>query len=368
MTHGLPPAVLYPAAFVLSLLVTWVLTPLFGRLATRLGVLDHPAENKFHQEATPYLGGAAVGLSLVLVGGVGTGASAQLVTLLLGGVALGLLGLADDRAHVKPVVKLVVEVGAAAALWLVGIRAGLFGVALLDFGLTVLWVVAITNAINMLDNMDGLSSGVTAIAAMAFFAIAAQRGDYLVGALALAVAGASIGFLRYNFPPARIFLGDAGTLLLGFLLAALGLKLDLVGENGVMRSAVPVLLLGVPIFDMALVVVARLRDGRRIYVGGTDHTSHRLVALGFSTRAVAFFAYGAQILCAATAVWLLGASAGTGLTAIVGAGVVAVGVLIVLLALPTEQRAALIIHEGNGAVGVDLGGEIAPLQPRLSSN
>lgn len=367
MTHALPPAVLYPAAFLLSLFVTWLLTPMFGRLATRLGVLDHPAANKFHQEATPYLGGAAVGLSLVFVGGVGSGASAQIVTLLLAGVALGIVGLADDRAHVRPVVKLAVEVGAGLALWAVGIRAGLFDAAALNLALTVFWVVAITNAVNMLDNMDGLSSGVAAIAAMAFFAIAAQRGDYLVGALALAVAGASIGFLRYNFPPAKIFLGDAGTLLLGFLLAALGLKLDLVGENGLMRSAVPVLLLGVPIFDMALVVLARLRGGRKVYVGGTDHTSHRLVALGLSTRAVAFVAYGAQLLCAATAVWLLGASAGAGLAAVIAVGLVAVGALTVLLAVPTERRAALSIHEGNGAVGVDLGGETAVLPARLSN-
>jgi UDP-GlcNAc:undecaprenyl-phosphate GlcNAc-1-phosphate transferase len=364
MISGLPPAALYAATFILSLLVTVLLTPVFGRLATRLGVLDHPAENKFHQEATPYLGGAAVGLSLVLVGGVGTGASAQLLILLAAGAVLGILGLADDRAHVSPLIKLAVEVAAAVALWSVGIRAGLFHNYFLDLALTVFWVVAITNAVNMLDNMDGLSSGVVAIAAGGFFVIAGGRGEYLVGALALAVAGASIGFLRYNFPPARIFLGDAGTLLLGFLLAALGLKLDMGGENGLIRAAVPILLLGVPIFDMALVVMARLLSGRKFYVGGTDHTSHRLVAMGLSTRAVAFVAYSAQILCAAMAVWLLDASPGTGLASVVAVAIVAIGALTVLLALPTERRETISLPEGGRPVGVS----IASFLSRLSSN
>ncbi|HEX2031672.1 MAG TPA: MraY family glycosyltransferase [Actinomycetota bacterium] len=303
-------------------MATLALTPLAGRLARSLGVLDQPAANKYHQQATPYLGGLAVAVGLVLVGGVAAGAQGQLFTVVLGGLALAIVGLLDDRFGVGPRVKLAVEVAAGIALWLSGVGAGLFGVEALDMALTVLWVVGITNAVNLLDNMDGLCAGVTAIAAGTFFAIAAIEGHYFVAALALAVAGSSLGFLRHNFPPARIFLGDAGTLLLGFLLAALGLKLDLVGENGFVRSAVPILVLGVPVFDTVLVVIARLLGGRRIYVGNTDHSSHRLARLGLSPRRVALSVYGAQVILSGLALVLLYRSMPAGL-AVVGASVLA---------------------------------------------
>lgn len=145
--------------------------------------------------------------------------------------------------------------------------------------------------------MDGLASGVSAIAAFAFFVIAARRGDFLVASFALAVTGASVGFLRHNFPPARIFLGDAGSLFLGFLLAALGLKLDLVGETSFARFVIPTLVLGVPVFDTMLVVLDRFRDGRPVYRGGTDHSSHRMATLGLSHRAIALATYGLQLVC-----------------------------------------------------------------------
>src|SRR3990170_225965 len=201
-----------------------------------------------------------------------------------------------------PLVKLAVEGLAGAVLWTAGVRAGFFGVAAADLVLTILWVIGITNALNLLDNMDGLASGVTAIASLAYFALAAQQVFFLVAAFALALAGSSLGFLRYNFPPARIFLGDAGSLFLGFLLAALALKLDLVGASGIVRAAVAALILGVPVFDTLLVVVARLRGGRPVYVGGTDHFSQRLAGLGLSDRNIALLTYGAQAVCAGLAV------------------------------------------------------------------
>ena len=213
---------------------------------------------------------------LATVGVVAATASLQLLTILLGAAVLGAVGLADDRGGVRPVVKIAVEVGCALALWSVGIRAGLFGVYALDLALTVVWVLAVTNAINMIDNMDGLSSGLAALASLTFFVIAAGRGDYLVASFAVALAGASLGFLRYNFPPASIFLGDAGTLMIGFLLAAVSLHLDLVGNTGLVRAAIPILALAVPLFDMALVVVGRspgpptdLRRGHRPFVAST---------------------------------------------------------------------------------------------------
>lgn len=319
----------YLIAFLAPLAGTLAVTPFAGRLARRLRILDHPTEHKFHREVTPYLGGLAVGVVLVAVAvavAAGTsGITGQLTVMLLGAVVMLGLGLADDWRTVGPLPKLTVEIAVGASLWIAGIRAGLFGVEAADLVLTILWVVAVTNAVNLLDNMDGIAPGVVVVSALGSFAIAASAGAYLVASLALAIAGATLGFLRFNFPPARIFLGDAGALMLGFLLAAVGLKLDLVGESGLARSVIPALLLAVPLFDMVLVVVDRLLEGRPVHRGGTDHSAHRLVGRGLSHRQVALVAYAVQSVCAGLAFWLHAASTDTVIVAAVGIGMVALG-------------------------------------------
>lgn len=295
---------LYGGALVGSLLVALLLTPVARRVAIRFGLLDQPAPHKVHQRATPYLGGLAIGGALLVAGTVSAGTSGKLTTILLGGGAVAFLGFVDDWRTVGPVTKVAVEAIAALALWLAGIRAGIFGAYVPDLLLTVAWVVGVTNALNLLDNMDGLATGVAAIASSGAFVIAASRGDFLLGSFALAVAGACLGFLRHNFPPARIFLGDAGALLLGFVIAALTLQLDLAGDGALTRASVSIILLGVPLFDTGLVVADRLRARRPVYVGGTDHFSHRLVRSGFTVRAVALTGCAAEASCAAIAVWL----------------------------------------------------------------
>ena len=325
------PALRYALAFLVPLVVALLLTPVAGRLAHRLGILDHPSEQKFHRDPTPYLGGVALAAGLVAIGVLTTGASAQVFVILLGGLVLGVWGLVDDWVTVRPSAKLLVQAAAGSALWFADIRAGLFGIEVLDLALTVLWVVAVTNAVNLLDNMDGLAAGVSTVAALTFFGIAASRGDYLVASFALAVAGASLGFLRHNLPPAKIFLGDAGALMLGFLLAALGLKLDLVGENGFVRSAVPVLILGVPLFDTVLVIVDRLRGRRRVFRGGTDHSSHRLATLGLSHGAVAVVIVLAEGICCALALVLLEVGFDAAVVISVTAGIAGIVLLVLLL-------------------------------------
>jgi UDP-GlcNAc:undecaprenyl-phosphate GlcNAc-1-phosphate transferase len=295
-------AVLYGAAFLVPLIATLLLTPAAARIARRLGVMDRPGARKSHVEPTPYLGGVALALGLVVAGLILGETAEQAAVIAAGAVLVFGLGLLDDLRGVSPGPKVLVETAVAAMLWIGGVRAGFFGIPALDLLLTIGWVVLITNAVNLSDNMDGLASGIGAIAAIAYFAIAVPQGDYLVASFAAALAGASLGFLRYNFPPARIFLGDAGSLLLGFLLASLGLLLDLDVSNDLKRIAVQALIVGVPVFDTVLVVIARRREGRPITVGGTDHASHRLSGLGLSGREVALVAYGAQVACSAVAV------------------------------------------------------------------
>ena len=324
----------YALSIGVPLLAALTLTPVVARLARRTGILDLPSAGKAHLQPTPYMGGVAVAAGFTSIGAVAAGPSGQLLVILLCAVAIGALGLVDDWRTVRPGPKLLVEAAAGVALWVVGVRAGLFGVAPLDLMLTVAWVILVTNSLNLLDNMDGLLSGVAAISALTFFAIAAGRGYYLVASLALAIAGACLGFLRHNFPPARIFLGDAGSLMIGFLLAALGLKLDLVGEDGLLRAAIPLLCLGVPLLDTALVILARWRDGRPIYRGGTDHSSHRLATLGLSDRQVALVNYGAQACFSSLAVWLALSSGGSTGLAVAVTAPISVAALVLLLRAP----------------------------------
>jgi UDP-GlcNAc:undecaprenyl-phosphate GlcNAc-1-phosphate transferase len=335
----------YLASFAVPLAATVTLTPVAGRAAHRFGILDHPKDARHHAHVTPYLGGLAVAAGLLIVGTVAASSSGELLVVLLGGVAMMIVGFEDDRREVGPLFKVGMEVAAAGALWLAGVRAGLFDVVILDLVLTALWVVTVTNALNLIDNMDGLASGSAAIAGLTFFVIAAGNGDYFVGAFALAVTGAAVGFLRHNFPPARIFLGDAGSLFLGFLLAALALKLDLVGQTGFVRATVPLLILGVPLFDMLLVVTARLRDRRPIYVGGTDHTSHRLVFVGFSGRTVAWITYAVQAVLSSMALYVLHGPTTGALVVVGGTALLATICLFLLLRITTEE---LMPAHGNG--------------------
>lgn len=273
-------------AFVVAALVSLVLTPLAIRAALRLGVLDHPGERKSHHTPTPYLGGVAIVLAVTLsigLAAVTRGETSATLRQLLGilgiALALALIGLLDDLRGLPVVARFGVQLLAALGLWWLGVRVGLSGEPLIDLPLTILWTIGITNALNLLDNMDGLSASTATIASLWFGVIALVNGQFLVAALAFAVAGGAAGFLRDNRPPARIYMGDAGSLFLGVMLASLGMLLDL--DRGVIvTAAVPVLILTVPVLDTALVTIARIRHGISPFQGGRDHTSHRLVRIG----------------------------------------------------------------------------------------
>lgn len=329
----------YALSFSLPLLATLILTPLAARTARRFGVIDRPAPSKFHRHPTPYLGGLALAGGL-FVGALLAEASLALVSMLAGAAALAAIGLIDDLRTVRPALKLGVEIAAGLLLWVAGIRAGLFGVGPVDLALTVIWVVVVVNAVNLLDNMDGLLAGVASIAALTIALLGAASGQYLVAGLAMTLAGAGLGFLPHNFPPAKIFMGDTGSLMIGLLLAALTLKLGIVGQAGPLWLIAAVLLLGVPIFDTSLAVTARLLGRRPIYVGGTDHSSHRLAALGLSSRRVTAVTCGAQVACCLAALSLLTGPLmlALGTTATLSACGIAAFVLLLRITPPLARR------------------------------
>ncbi len=336
----------YALSFSLPLLVTLILTPLAARGARRFGVIDRPAPSKFHRRPTPYLGGLALAGGL-LTGALLAEASLELASMLAGAAALAAIGLVDDLRTVRPALKLGVEIAAGLLLWVAGIRVGLFGVLPLDLALTLIWVVAVVNAVNLLDNMDGLLAGVASIAALSIAILGAMSGQFLVAGLALTLAGAGLGFLTYNFPPAKIFMGDTGSLMIGLLLAALTLKLGIVGQAGPLWLIAAVLLLGVPVFDTSLAVTARLMGRRPIYVGGTDHSSHRLAALGLSSRWVTVVTCGAQVACCLAALSLVMGPLmlGLGATATLSACGIAAFVLLLRVAPPLASRGSVAVDQ-----------------------
>jgi UDP-GlcNAc:undecaprenyl-phosphate GlcNAc-1-phosphate transferase len=290
----------YVAVFSGSLLLSLVLTPLALKLAIHRQVFDHPGAHKGHESPVPYLGGLAmVGsftLAVVLVAVLRppvTGRGELFVMLALA-FGLSMVGLLDDLRHLPPWIRLLCEIGAGLVLFESGVAVELFSSDLANVLFTIAWVVAITNAINLLDNMDGLSAGVAALGSGAFFVIAAANGQFLVAGLAAATAGCAIGFLRHNFHPARIYMGDSGSLFLGFLLAYLGLKLRFDGPTNV-TFLVPILVLSVAIFDTTLVTVCRLLRRRSPFQGGRDHASHRLVAVGIPVPVAVSLIYVAAV-------------------------------------------------------------------------
>jgi UDP-GlcNAc:undecaprenyl-phosphate GlcNAc-1-phosphate transferase len=343
----------YAAAFLGALAVAWILTPLLLAFALRKQVLDIPDERKAQTSPVPYLGGVAIvaGFSaMVFAAAALDRASSVLIDLgvLLGtGLVLALMGLLDDlKGGISPYFRLVVEIAAGVVVYETGSGALLGGPGWLDLAVTVLWVVGVTNAFNLLDNMDGLSAGIAAIAAGAFGLLAALHGQYLVAALAAATAGCAAGFLRHNFHPARIYMGDAGSLFLGYLLAVLGLKITLTGTPSTVAAFVPVLILGVPIFDTTLVTWQRIMHRRHPMQGGRDHASHRLVWVGVPVPVAVCLLYAAGIFLGWLAILLARLDTTSGLLLVAFVLTVGVFLLGLLAAVPvyenSRQRRAML--------------------------
>ncbi len=279
--------------FASALLFAVSATPGARWLALKLGIIDQPASRKVHVTPVPRFGGVAMYGAVVVALLIFRERYRfdQLVSILLGATWVSFLGVWDDRWGMRPLLKLAGQILAALILIATGVQVQFLRLEILNWLVTAIWVVGLTNAFNFLDNMDGLSGGIAAIASAFFLLMAVQNGQYLVGGLSAALLGASVGFLVYNFNPASIFMGDTGSLFLGFMLASLGIKLRFPANIDSITWMVPVIVLGVPIFDMALVVFSRIRRGLHPVTPGKDHTSHRLVRMGFTQREAVMLLY-----------------------------------------------------------------------------
>jgi len=297
-------------AFFIALFASLMLAVPVRALALRVGMVDLPGPRKVHLQPIPLLGGLAI------YGGVLLGAfslfqgeaRAQIGGILAGATLIATVGILDDRGWLHHQVKLFIGMPLAAGILLLsGIHAQVFSVLVggklgdvLDAILSVVWVVGVTASFSILDHMDGLCAGIAAMASVFFALLAYVNGQTLVSVLAAAVLGAAAGFLRWNFKPAKIFMGDGGAMFLGFLMATLSLKLRLEHANHFSSWLAPVLVLGATIFDTTLVTISRSRRGLLPFATpGKDHAAHRLANLGLGQRG------------AVLAMYLLGAIAGS---------------------------------------------------------
>ncbi len=316
--------------------VTWTLTPIVIRLAERLGAVDHPGGRRAHAHPTPRIGGLAVFLGFI----AGLAAAAYFTGslwslprvsvywrgMVVAATFLLVVGAIDDVRGVSFRGKFAAQAVAAAAVWWCGFRIEIlsnpFGDALdlglLSFPVTVLWIVGITNAVNLIDGLDGLAAGIALITTASVAVLSYVRGEFGVAAASLALAGSLVGFLRFNFSPARIFLGDSGSLFLGFVLAVTSVRGSQKGATAVAILA-PLLVLGLPVLDTGLAIVRRVyrltlrgrttdhalryvvRNLDHVFQPDREHIHHRLLDLGFSHRSAVLTLYGVGVLFAAAA-------------------------------------------------------------------
>jgi len=374
--------------------IAYVLTPAVAWIATQLGVLDRPGGRHIHRVPVPRLGGIAIYLAFVAAVLVGLpverpihvayethritvvipylpAIDRPIVALLLGATVITLVGAYDDIRGTRPVVKLLGQVAAAAVLLPFGVGmdvltnplGGMVFVGPLGAIVTIVWIVALCNVMNLIDGVDGLASGIAAIAGTTLLVASYHRGDVGTAILAAALAGSALGFIPYNFNPARIFLGDTGSMLLGYLLGALSV-LGTYKSYTALSLLVALAALGVPVTDTAFAIARRWRNRRPIFEADTQHLHHRLLARGLTPRQTAVVLYLVTGILSAGALMV----SGVGRFPIIAL----LGVLLALLALgarktgllvpPAEQPPASVAADRPGVVSASVAGG-APVSP-----
>jgi len=290
----------YIYGFLMALVLAYLITPSIMKLSWKIGAIDVPRDSRrVHKEPMPRLGGLAIYIAFVVAGVITLPLDLPLIRgLFVGGTIIIAVGVVDDMCNLPAKVKLVGQILAASILVLYGLKVewatnplgGMLYLGKLSIPITIFWVVGITNTLNFIDGLDGLAAGIAAIAAFAMMLVNLSVGQ-LNGALVMALlSGAAIGFLPYNFNPAKIFMGDTGAMFLGFILSAVAIE-------GAVKSAtaialiVPILALGLPIFDTAFAILRRFINGKPIMQADKGHVHHRLLAIGLTQRQAVLYMY-----------------------------------------------------------------------------
>jgi UDP-GlcNAc:undecaprenyl-phosphate GlcNAc-1-phosphate transferase len=295
----------YVVLFLFSFFLSLSITPLIIKLSHRYGFIAEPREDRWHKNPTALLGGIGIFVSFIISFLIFIPLNKLTLGFLICSTAIFSLGLYDDLVELKPYTKFIVEVILAITVIFFGISIKIISYSIIAIPLTVFWIVGITNALNILDNMDGLSSGVSFISSSCIFIYALQNNLPLVALISSIIAGSTIGFLKFNFNPAKIFMGDCGSLFLGFTLSIV----TIMGTwqeatNLLFTSIVPLCVMVIPIFDTTLVTFQRKSNGKPISRGGRDHSSHRLAFLGLSERKSVLILIGISLLFGSTGILL----------------------------------------------------------------
>jgi UDP-GlcNAc:undecaprenyl-phosphate GlcNAc-1-phosphate transferase len=306
----------YVIVAIIAAVVTYILTPFVCRLAESRGIVAHPGGRRIHARPTPLMGGLAMysGFMVAVLAALAisptVNLSPQAIGILLGGTLVAIVGILDDKYELPGWAQAASILAAALILWIFKVRiSGITSPVHVEFGLwsipvTMLWVLMVTKAVDCMDGLDGLAAGISAIAACTLMLMAAHfPGRAMSAAMAAALMGAAIGFLRFNYPPAKVFMGTIGAQFLGFTLAGTSV-LGAMKITALLAVAVPVLVLAVPLLDTAFVVLRRAASGKNIGEADTTHLHHRLVEMGLSHRQVIWCIYGITIVCCSVAYWL----------------------------------------------------------------
>lgn len=286
------------SSFLLSLALSLICTPLVRRLALKYKFVSFPKQDRWRSRVVATLGGIAIFVSTVIACAIFARRDLRFAGYLFGALGIFWLGLVDDIVTIKPDTKLIGQIIVACIVIMFGIRFNVTANALINIPLTVFWIVGIINAFNLLDNMDGLCAGIASISAMMLAVHSAINDNGQVIVLSLALIGSTLGFLRYNFNPAKIFMGDCGSMFLGYTLAVSALMGSPKEKSSLfMTILLPAMVLIVPIFDTTFVALNRMFHSKPVSQGGRDHTSHRLVSLGLSERNAVLFLYLVSFAC-----------------------------------------------------------------------
>jgi UDP-GlcNAc:undecaprenyl-phosphate GlcNAc-1-phosphate transferase len=317
----------YGVAFILSILIVLLSTPLVRSIGLNTGYFDYPGERKIHDKPIVRLGGIAICLatlsSCLIVGLFDDFTRLPPVKILefwgviVGGFLFFLIGLTDDLSDLSPFTRLGLQFGVASLVWVVGVRIeflpipglGLIPLGLLSLPITIIWLAGVVNAINWMDGLDGLAAGISGISACIILVICLSINQSAAALIAVALATATLGFLRYNFNPAQIFMGDGGSYFIGFTLASLAV-IGLMKTSDFSLVILPFVILAVPILDMLVVIIARLSDGKSPFYADRRHLHHRLLNRGLSQRLTVLYIYTLTFWVGCLALAIIGVPGG----------------------------------------------------------
>ncbi|MEG6569988.1 MraY family glycosyltransferase [Thermoanaerobacterium thermosaccharolyticum] len=302
---------IYILSFVVAFVVALIATPAAKKLAYKIGAIDIPKDKRrVHKKPVPLIGGLAIYLGTILSILLFLPKSQTNLGIIAGSTIIVVLGIFDDKYELKAKVKLLGQLLASFVVVLSGVRIdwltnpfgdGMINIGVFAIPLSIFWIVGITNAMNLIDGLDGLAAGIASISSGSLFVVSLLNGRYATALITAAVTGAALGFLPYNFNPAKIFMGDTGAMFLGFILSAVSIE-GAVKSAAAIAIAVPILALGVPVFDTTFAIIRRIANKKPIMEADKGHLHHRLLALGLTQKQAVFVMYGVSLFLGLSAI------------------------------------------------------------------